>query len=235
MVFFEKPLYSTLVLFFFWFTIVNGETFNKNKILNMDLSKDKPKNCPSYSNGYYGYSCEYHFYCRGEECSTKNSNFLAKFTNTNGKKEKLIPDTCNEYTLENENCTTKHCYGDSECLSNRCINKTCMVNEASPVEECMNTVTYNSQEFKYTPEMYCGKSNNEPCEHDDECASRNCTQNGYCLDIIVNRTYDQVFYQIFEVSTIIFGSLLFIFIIICLSCCLHYKKNKSKLKNAQII
>ncbi|OUM60184.1 hypothetical protein PIROE2DRAFT_14107 [Piromyces sp. E2] len=207
MVKYKKFFYPSLFLFLitYGYGFVSGEVFNKNKILGMEIKKDKPKNCPSYSDGYSGHSCEYHFYCRGDECSTKDSQSLVKFTNANGEEEKFIPDTCSEFSLENENCTTKHCYGDTECLSNRCVNKTCMVNEASPVMECMNTITYNSQKFKYTPEMYCGKSNHEPCEYDDDCASRNCDPNGYCLDVVMDRVFDQIFYQLFEIGAIVCG------------------------------
>lgn len=222
----NKNLNIILCLLFFIITVC-GETLNKDDILELKLKKTKK--CPSYSDGYINYSCQYRFYCRDEECSTKDKKTsLVKFNNTEGKIETFIPDTCTEEDLSNQLCSTAKCYDNDDCLSNKCLNRTCMVNDDFPVIQCINIENYSSSKFKYTINMSCGRADNEKCQEDDDCASRNCTSTGRCFYNYVDHKYDQVFYQVFEIGIIVFIIATFFLIICCITCCYRHKRRKTK-------
>jgi len=208
---------------------VYSETMSKSEVLQIKLKRTNSKKCPSYSEGYKNFFCQYRFFCRGEFCSTKNKrSSVVEFKNADGKTERFIPDTCTEEGLRIDLCHTAKCYEDSDCLSNKCINRTCIVNEAYPITQCVNMETYNTLEFKYTAEMNCGLSENEKCELNEDCASRNCTDTGHCLYHYVDHKFDQIFYQIFEIGVLLFIVVVIVLVICCLACCYRHKKRKAK-------
>ncbi|ORX81211.1 hypothetical protein BCR32DRAFT_268425 [Anaeromyces robustus] len=220
--------YVTLFYFIIIFIYGNCENLSKDEVLNIKLKKNLRK-CPSYSDGYSNYSCEYHFYCRGDDCSTKvEKDSRVYFYNTDGKIESFIPDTCNEESIQENNCTTVKCYNDLDCLSNKCINNTCLVNDDLPVIQCMNIESYNSFKFKYKATMNCGKSDYEKCIDNTDCASNNCTESGYCIFNHEEHYADQFFYQFFEIGVIIFVCLFIVFLTACITYCCRHKKNKKR-------
>ena len=64
------------------------------------------------------------------------------------------------------------CTTDSQCLTNKCINRFCFFNKENPTEFC--TFMYHDFFiFEYSP-MHCGKIKGDMCEEDKEYGSNNC-------------------------------------------------------------
>jgi len=166
---------------------ITGDVLKKNDVLNIDVQKYNDmkgfNNCPSYSMGIVNYNkCSFHFYCRGEKCSSNINGNQVEFSEINGKKETFITDFSNSALTEYEDyLPDEKCNSDTDCLTNRCVNNICISNKDSPVIECIDIEEYDKENSKYITKMNCGLAEMEKCSSDKDCASKFCdTTIGLC-------------------------------------------------------
>ncbi|ORX70405.1 hypothetical protein BCR32DRAFT_297369 [Anaeromyces robustus] len=112
------------------------------------------------------------FYCKDNICYQKFDNEV-DLQDKQGNKTSYIADTCNTASIESNYCYSKKCIFDSQCLSNKCINRHCTFNENIPLEHCA-VVTYALPFFGQDKKMRCGKANGEICDSNNECTTKNC-------------------------------------------------------------
>jgi hypothetical protein len=185
-------------------------TKSKEEVLKLDLCHD----------GH----CDYpNFYCKDDICvEYYYENKIIEFQNKEGKKESYIVELCTSADIESGKCFGKKCTLDSQCISNKCTNHYCTVNEDTPVVYCEAAYRYNYIIGDNYEVMHCGKPYNYKCKNGDECSSENCVS-GVCADRKSHEgaNFTNSFYRIFIIIFVCLFSC-------CTCCCLCVKKNKTK-------
>lgn len=176
-----------------------------------------------YSN--YKHNCTFMFYCISEDnCQPdKNPNSpIFEFSDDDGNIQKYIKNNNSDYK-----CTV-----NTDCLSNLCVNSTCVAGGESIFTECSD----NFNLVNYFQIMNCGKVNYDKCDDDDECAGDYCYHN-LCRSHHEFNPISKSMEAFFILYAIlyIFGPIGFIALVICCICCccvMWNNKKERKLKNA---
>lgn len=66
------------------------------------------------------------------------------------------------------------CTSDSQCLTNKCINRFCVFNKENPTEYCTD-IYINLAMYSYSY-MYCGKAIGDICRRNKDCGSKHCSK-----------------------------------------------------------
>jgi len=214
-------LLNTILLFV---NIINCKIMNKQEVLDIKIN-DYINDCPDYSDGFdmgKGW-CSFTFYCRDNICGTIDEHGIVELPENNDitKTKRYIADVCQPENIGTPNCdysdeyhTRSNCTMDSDCLSNKCIKSTCIINDASPVIKCMDYYHFNVL-IGDSGKMVCAKPDGIKCKKNNECASRECSRKHHiCISIYHNHSYDYI------VSIIIYCIIIIILLIlICKFCC----------------
>ncbi|OUM64907.1 hypothetical protein PIROE2DRAFT_8217 [Piromyces sp. E2] len=193
----------------------HGIVMNKNDILELRADSTENGNCKEYSTFDISKGwCTFKFYCKGEICANEVDGFVELPEGNSTKK--YIPNVCQPDQLENCSAGNK-CTMDSDCLSNKCFNSTCIANEKSPVIMCTDNYLYNTF-LGSSSKTVCGLSNGEKCSKDSDCASGKCGDDKLCERKHSHRSADDIQTTLVYIFlSIVF--LLFLFIGCC--CCTH--------------
>jgi len=171
--------YYFLVCLVFFIQAIQAISMTKDEVLKINLSKyevDSDK-CPDYSLGKQNnLNCSFRFICLDDDCqSIKPGTSYLEFKDKQGVTKKYISEYCYPSQLKlashQGGCSTEKCTADTDCISNKCVNGTCMVNNNSPFTECTD-VTKPSLLNSFRTKMVCGKLEHEECSKDDECAGK---------------------------------------------------------------
>eukprot|EP00833_Pecoramyces_ruminatium_P013911 jgi/Orpsp1_1/1187943/evm.model.d7180000061331.1 len=168
-----KYHFYILISLIVFFSSVKSITMTKKEVLKLDLKQyNEPGKCPEFgynNNSFLPYECSFTFYCMDNICQpvTNSSSPYFEFIERNHNIKKYIRETC----LNNDmNCTTEKCTVDSDCISNKCSNSTCIQGE-SLFTECSDV--NDDSDFDHQVQiMKCGKPDKEECSSDDQCAGR---------------------------------------------------------------
>ncbi|KAG4083086.1 hypothetical protein H8356DRAFT_1018029 [Neocallimastix lanati (nom. inval.)] len=166
----------------------------------------------------------------------KNKNELQSSSgyNNNGNIKTYIIYTCEKSCNFTHSYNTTHyvsykCTKNSDCLYNKCVNNYCVFSNTASVEHCSNIYQYFAF-FDYSY-IHCGKAPNIPCENDEECSSKSCTENS--CDFLNYEFHNiSLSKQVQTFEFLIFLSVPFT-ICCCFYCCYRrYKKEKfTKIQN----
>ncbi|ORX61030.1 hypothetical protein BCR36DRAFT_341194 [Piromyces finnis] len=136
-------------------------------------------------------------------------------------------DVCDQNNPEINECYQKvPCKSDNHCLSNKCLNSVCIVNDNSPVIKCMDNYRYDYFSFKGRGKIYCGLSDGEYCKENRECASNECIKNS-----CVTKFHDYSHDSIIKYIVLAIALLIIVIILICLYCF----RSKWKKRNVEVI
>ncbi|ORX49596.1 hypothetical protein BCR36DRAFT_291655, partial [Piromyces finnis] len=111
-------------------------------------------------------------------------DFNLKIPNENGTLINYIVYTCTYEEIKSNKCCNDNsyyscssiiCKSDSECISDKCFNNRCAINNSTSFVHCDSIYTGNKTSY-----MYCGKVFRDFCNNDDECSSKKCYDN-HCL------------------------------------------------------
>ena len=69
-----------------------------------------------------------------------------------------IAEKCNDEDIQNNDCHVMECKTNSDCLSNKCVNKNCTYNEEDPIIHCDDIYTPPKFIIKESSYMHCGKT-----------------------------------------------------------------------------
>ncbi|ORX41832.1 hypothetical protein BCR36DRAFT_587695 [Piromyces finnis] len=133
----------------------DDEVFSKEEVLKIT------------SNNYISY------YCKNDTCVSYDDYYHVYFVDIpdeNNNFKRYIVDTCTVDDIKNGRCYHEECTSDSQCLSNKCIDKHCAFNEETPIDHCEYIDSY----------MHCGKPHDDTCKTNDECSSKICNKYGIC-------------------------------------------------------
>ncbi|KAL6612695.1 hypothetical protein U3516DRAFT_548880 [Neocallimastix sp. 'constans'] len=191
-----------------------------------DMNKVKSKEEVLKINDEYYIS----FYCKNETCILVDFDYtdsFIEFPDENGEITTYIVDTCTYDNIKLNNCFSKKCTTDIQCLSNKCIDEHCAFNEETPIVHCDDI--YVKSGCNRSSYMHCGKPYGDLCKVDDECSSKCCIEgtcriqsygpsdsNGSICSIII---YTFIFIFLFIL-------LIIISIIICCCCYIKYPQRR---------
>jgi hypothetical protein len=201
--------------------VIYAVVWNKQQVLDIDVEKYRGvygDQCPDYSQSDIPSNdwCNYSFYCKGDICATKNENNTIQLQSNSTTVEEYIIDVCEPSKFAYSGCYQKvPCKSDSHCLSNKCLNSTCVANKDSPVIKCMDNYYYEYFTFRGRGKIYCGLTDGEYCKNNRDCASNECFDN-ICATFFHDHSYDGI------TKYIIFGLAVMILVIILISyfrCC----------------
>jgi len=85
-----------------------------------------------------------------------------------------------EYNINICTCIEK-CTKDIEWFSNKCYNNYCIFNNETNIIHCDDIYTFPRLFRSNSSYMYCGKAYLDTCNNNDECSSKMCGGEGYCL------------------------------------------------------
>jgi len=119
------------------------------------------------------------FYCKNDICVETAPIYedeTVKIPDKNGNITTYIVHTCDETEMEYNICKNTECNADSDCLSNKCINKQCTYNDDEPIIHCDDTYVPGFLFIKRSSYMHCGKAWGYHCKSNDECSSKICNE-----------------------------------------------------------
>ncbi|OUM60357.1 hypothetical protein PIROE2DRAFT_13903 [Piromyces sp. E2] len=157
-----------------------SKTIKKDDILSMESQSCKEdSDCMNHGNFCSSDRCIESFYCQGNDCIIPDEN--AQYVNLvsdnsfyDQKPQGMIIEACSVEVNKKGNCATRLCDTNSDCFSNLCMNRTCIINENLPLLVCSNEG--NDKKFS------CGKIELEKCEKNEECFYGTCNEDKTCND-----------------------------------------------------
>ncbi|ORY86438.1 hypothetical protein LY90DRAFT_628908 [Neocallimastix californiae] len=170
------------------------------------------------------------FYCKNDICVRTDPLYddkTVEIPDEHGNITTYIVDACNIKAAKENYCSSIECNTDSNCLSNKCVNKHCVHNKEEPMIRCDDIRAPGFLFFKGNLYMHCGKSWGDFCSSNDECSSNRCDEG--CLQKAIdvhpggNRiTYIDIFgFYFLCILVAIFAMGLTI-------CCCHFFIKKTK-------
>jgi len=120
------------------------------------------------------------------------------------------------------------CKSNSDCLSNKCVNKHCTYNEEEPIIHCDDIYSSHWFIIKESSYMHCGKTMGYQCQVNDECSSKDydntCSLQPFGLNNFEGRiTYTLIFGIFFSII------LVFAFAMgLTICCCRQFTKESNK-------
>jgi len=159
---------------------VNIQIYDKNRTLN----KTEVLNLKNHH--YIGY------YCKNDICVEVNINHLPEYIEIPDEKGNIKSYISKSYTYEYlklggyydivtlgfDDSFSCECTSNSQCLTNKCIDRLCIFNDENPIEFCTD-IYINLAMFSYSY-IYCGKTIGDTCKKNKEYESKNCRKDNIC-------------------------------------------------------
>ncbi|ORY36570.1 hypothetical protein LY90DRAFT_511466 [Neocallimastix californiae] len=205
-------LFIYIVFYFGWFHSIYGKFYTKDEILKLK--------------GESSYNTE--FYCKDDVCVSKEDDY-AEFPDGNGNVTRYITKACHYDSLVKDECySSKKCTIDSECLSNKCLNSTCIFNEENPIVYCTNEYSFNAFLNRRKSIMHCGKAPMDSCTEKKDCGSNVCVES-YCGYGGGGPSDSETAGSIYGLVWLGIGFVVFIVLIVICCCCIkkHKKGNNT--------
>ncbi|ORY76425.1 hypothetical protein LY90DRAFT_630252 [Neocallimastix californiae] len=101
------------------------------------------------------------FYCKNDICVKTDPLYddkTVEIPDEHGNVTTYIVDTCNIQAAQNNDCPSMECNTDSDCLSNKCVNKHCVFNNKEPMIHCEDIQGPDFLFIKGELYMHCGKA-----------------------------------------------------------------------------
>jgi hypothetical protein len=171
------------------------------------------------------------FYCKNDICVKTDPLYddkTVEIPDEHGNVTTYIVDTCNIQAAQNNDCPSMECNTDSDCLSNKCVNKHCVFNNKEPMIHCEDIQGPDFLFIKGELYMHCGKAWGDFCSSNDECSSKRCDDG--CLPN-TNEYYYSREYRIgygFIFGVIFACILIFISAMGLTICCCHFFTKERK-------
>ncbi|OUM64052.1 hypothetical protein PIROE2DRAFT_9283 [Piromyces sp. E2] len=145
-------------------------------------------------------------------------------------------DVCKPNNVVFDDCQSKHCSSDNECLSNKYFEGKCITNEEYPVIKCMDIYYYDYTHIRDSAKMHCGYTDGEKCKVNSDCASNECID-GICETHYQEHKYNFLIALaiIVLICIIILISIVFIFILLCKKLPLKIHKKQLERNQGRII
>jgi len=236
-----KMFKYTFYIIFFLIKIVSTSDLNNNKFYsyeNITNYEKKENYIYIYDNSkvhskddVLTFHDEFYisYYCKNDICVEIDNEYFNPFIeipDKSGNVSLYIMKTFINHNSEidsipcNEVCVSYKCTNVSQCLYDKCVNNLCVFNENASVIHCDDIYTKPGIFKKRSSYMYCGKAYNDKCTNDNECSSKVCNKDGFCLKQTKGPSDSEGTANIVIIyyDTLIFLFFLFLLLFICCLC-----------------